>query len=661
MSLTVVKTGNQDGVKIAEMVRAYVGGRTDRDFQPYVADRIYAALNGMMPDEQRAKRAFKSDRRVAWELGRAAPRLPVEISTHSDLARFIEGRLDLLLRNAKWGALLVFATLMVFLNWRVAVWVGMGLVIAICGALVIMSIVGITLNLLTMFGLIVVIGLLVDDAIVVAENIQARYDRNGPALTAAITGTEEVFWPVVATVLTSIVAFLPLRFINGQIGDLIGALPVVVACALLFSLVESLLILPSHMGHSLLNRDRIKPGPLASILRRYEQWRDGIILGRVVPGYGSLLGKLIKYRYATIATCMAVLIASLGLVAGGRLDFTFLPSSDSETVIVDLRMPIGTSIARTDRVVKIIEAAAAAQPEVKSIGTVIGYQVDLEKGTTAGRGGHLAQMYIELKEIQSRKRESSQVIDSIRTHVGVISDVERIAYSEIQGGPGGTAITIIVSSDDDALTEVAVGRIKDMLAEYDGVRDIGDNSSLGQREVHLQLRPAAAGLDLTVADVAMQVRGSLFGLEPHVFSDRREDIKVRVRLDEQSRNSLYAIENMYILTPRGDRVPLGEVADVVEATAYSTINRIDRRRATTVTADTAPWANPERITAKIIPRLDQLKTDLPGITIELGGRHRTMAKAVAWRPSGHTEGKPAARLGPAARSAALERVRSMRR
>ena len=199
---------------------------------------------------------------------------------------------------------------------------------------------------------------------------------------------------------------------------------------------------------------------------------------------------------------------------------------------------MGTTIERKEEKEKGIEAAEETQKETKSVGAIIGYQVDLEKGTTAGRGGHLAQMYIELKEIQSRKRESSQVIDSIRTHVGVISDVERIAYSEIQGGPGGTAITIIVSSDDDALTEEAVGRIKHMLGEYDGVRDIGDNSSLGQREVHLQLKPTAAGLDLTVANVATQVRGSLFGLEPHVFSDRREDIKVRVRLDELSRNSL---------------------------------------------------------------------------------------------------------------------------
>ncbi|MHC4711634.1 MAG: efflux RND transporter permease subunit, partial [Planctomycetota bacterium] len=208
-----------------------------------------------------ARPPMRTLRKKAFELGVASPEpLPGSLSTHSDLARFIEGRLDLLMRNARWGALLVFATLLIFLNWRVALWVGIGLVIAISGTLVVMSAIGITLNLLTMFGLIVVLGLLVDDAIVVAENVQARHDRNEPALVAAVAGTEQVLWPVVATVMTTIVAFMPLRFVQGQIGDLIGALPVVVACALIFSLIESLLILPCHMGHSLLNRDKARPG-----------------------------------------------------------------------------------------------------------------------------------------------------------------------------------------------------------------------------------------------------------------------------------------------------------------------------------------------------------------------------------------------------------------
>ena len=274
VTLTVFKTGNQDAVRIAEMARAYVAGRRGDPFQARLVDRVYSLLNGSAPPEQRAAGALVSPRLRAYDLGRMCPEpLPGGLATHSDLARFIEGRLDLLLRNARWGAMLVFGTLLLFLNWRVAMWVGAGLVIALSGTLILMTVLGITLNLLTMFGLIVVLGLLVDDAIVVAENIQARHDRKEPSLVAAIKGTEQVFWPVVATVLTSIFAFLPLRFIQGQIGDLIGALPVVVACALALSLVESLLILPSHMGHSLLRRDRSRPGRIAGRIRRFETWR----------------------------------------------------------------------------------------------------------------------------------------------------------------------------------------------------------------------------------------------------------------------------------------------------------------------------------------------------------------------------------------------------
>ncbi len=635
VSLTVFKTGEQDAVEIAEMVRDYVAGRRGDSFNPRWSDRLFGVLNAFRPEDDKAKPGLRTLRRQAYELGLSAPEpLPGDVSTHSDLARFIEGRLDLLMRNARWGAMLVFLTLMVFLNWRVAFWVGVGLVIAVSGSLVVMSVMGITLNLLTMFGLIVVLGLLVDDAIVVAENVQARHDRNEPALLAATKGTEQVLWPVVATILTSIVAFMPLRFIEGQIGDLIGALPVVVACALAFSLVEALLILPSHMGHSLLHRDKAGEGRFTSILHRYERWRDRLILGKVVSAYARLMVVLLRFRYVTVAAGFGVLLMAAGLVAGGRLEFTFLPTSDSETIIADLRMPIGTSIERTDEISRRIEAAAANQPETKSVGTVIGYQADIERGTTAGLGGHLAQLYNELNPVEKRDRESSQVIDSIRAEVGVINDLERLRFSEIQGGPGGASITIVVNGEQQEQIEAVVGTIKAKLAEFAGVRDIADDSSLGQREVHVQLKPGAAGLDLTVADVATQVRGALYGLEPHVFSAQREDIKVRVRLDERSRGSLYAIENMYVITPAGQRVPLGEVADVVESTAYSSIHRVDRKRATTVTADTAPWANPEEIMAEMGPELEALKREYAGVDIDLGGRQREMKRAFGSLPLG---------------------------
>ena len=639
VSLTVFKTGDQDAVQIAEMVRAYVAGRRAEPFQPRWTDRLHDIANGSMPQERRATSALRTPRREAYELGASVPEaLPGELVTHSDLARFIEGRLDLLLRNARWGALLVFGTLLVFLNWRVALWVGMGLVVALSGTLVLMNVVGITLNLLTMFGLIVVLGLLVDDAIVVAENIQARHDRGEPSLVAAVRGAEQVFWPVVATVLTSIVAFMPRRFIRGQIGDLLGALPLVVACALALSLVESLLILPSHMGHSLLKRDKSRPGRLGTGIRRYEAARDGVILNRIVPGYARLLERLIRHRYVTVAAGLAVLIASLGMVFGDRIEFTFLPRSDTETIVVNLRMPVGTAIERTDAVVGRIEQAARDQPETKSVASIIGVQTDIESGQTSGRGGHLAQVYLELTAVEDRvrrgQRESTAVIAALRRATGELHEVERISYTEIQGGPGGADITVQVTGQEEAAIEEAVDRVKAMLGDFDGVYDIADDSSRGQREVQVSLKPGAAGLGLTVSEVAIQVRGALFGLEPHVFSAQREDIKVRVRLEEKARRSLYAIENMYLIMPDGRRIPLSEVAEVEESTSYSVIKRVDRRRAVSVTAQTAPGTRPEPILAGLSESFRDLEAAHPGLRVELAGRQREFKKAFDTLPLG---------------------------
>ena len=248
VSLTVFKVGEQDIVQIAEMVRAYVDGQNNK---PFVPSSLRERVVTNVPFQGLRNFLGPLPRFEAWKVGQNSQYpIPVgaSLTTDTDLARFVEGRLDLLMRNAKYGAILVFLTLLAFLNWRVAMWVGVGLVTAIAGTLMLMSWMDVTLNLLTMFGLIVVLGLLVDDAIVVAENIQARHDRGEPSIRAAVAGTDQVAWPVVATVMTSVVAFMPLTFIRGRIGDLLGALPWVVACALLMSLIESLVILPQPHG-----------------------------------------------------------------------------------------------------------------------------------------------------------------------------------------------------------------------------------------------------------------------------------------------------------------------------------------------------------------------------------------------------------------------------
>ena len=635
VSLTVFKVGDQDIVSMAEMARSYVEGRNGEPYRPRGFERAGAALRHLASGrDAEAESTGGSSRRRAWELGvHSTNPLPpgTQLATQSDLARFVEGRLALLGSNAFYGAILVFLTLLLFLNWRVAFWVGVGLTTVFAGTLVFMEMAGITLNLLTMFGLIVVLGLLVDDAIVVAENIQARHDQGEPSLPAAIKGAEQVSWPVVATVLTSIVAFLPLSFIKGSIGDLLGALPLVVTCALIMSLIESLLILPSHMGHSLAKRDKLRPNG-RSFVQRYEEWRDHLILEVVVPAYARLLALSLKFRYISLSIAIASLVIVIGMIGGGLVPYTFLTSEDSETIIVDIRMPIGTPTARTEAVVARFEEAAAAQPETLSISAIIGERSDIDTGQTSAASTHLAQMFIELLPTEQRDRESARVVAAIRNHVGVVEEAERIAFSEITGGPGGPDITIRVRGNDEFQMREAIERIKAMLRGFDKVYDIADDESLGQRELQFTVRPEGAALGFTGSNIANQVRGVIFGLDAHTFAAEQEDIDVRIRLDEATRGNIHAIEQLWVISPQGRPVPLVEIADMVETTGYTSIRRIDRQRAITVTADTDPDSSPEDIVRDL--NLDELRASFPRLSIELGGRQEQQADAFATLPIG---------------------------
>jgi multidrug efflux pump subunit AcrB len=628
-SLTVFKTGRQDAVDMAQMVRAYADGRTGKPFQVEWRDRVFHAIGGGGSPDQRPR----SKRQLAYDLGASSPDpLPAQLATHSDLARFIEGRLDLLTENAFQGAVLIFLTILLAMNLRAAWWVMTGLVTAICGTLILMFAFDVTLNLLTMFGLLITLGMLEDDAIVVSENIIARHERGEPPIVAAIKGAEQVFWPVIGTVLTTIVAFLPLMLVKGRLGDLLGALPWVVMFSLLVSVVETMTSLPSHMAHSLEKRAARAPGRIARLFRRFESWRDRTIIARLIEGYSRFLALSMEYRYVSTAIAIAVLIASLGLVAGGRVEFTFLPESDAETIVIDVRMPVGTALTETDAVVRKIENAATSQPEAKSLSAIIGRRVDVESGVAEGSMSHVAQLYIELQPVESRSRDSAAITDSMRSQLGVIEAAESIRFSEISGGPGGADITIRVTGDAIEAIEPVVRELKAALGEFEGVHDIADDASIGQRELQVTLKPGAAALGFSVTDVARQVRGALYGLEPHIYSAHREDIYVRVRLEESSRRTLSSIQDMWVTGADGRQVPLAEIALLEEARSYSTIRRIDRERAVTVTADTAEQTNPEEVVAELMPTIHRLREAHRDLKIELAGRQQDLADAFASLP-----------------------------
>ncbi|MEM1330799.1 MAG: efflux RND transporter permease subunit [Planctomycetota bacterium] len=630
VSLTIYKVGEEDAVSMAELVKAYVAGRQGKDFVPTTLERFKGLLKPPGADGP------VSDRERAYRLGlsRETPP-PGELILTTDLARFIVGRLELLTRNAAMGGVLVFVTLLLLLNWRVSFWVAAGLVISLMGTLAVMHFAGVTLNLLTMFGLIIVLGILVDDAIVVAENITARHEQGLDNVEAGIKGANQVAWPVVATVMTTIVAFLPLSMIGGRIGDMLAALPVVVICALSVSLVECLLILPSHMAESLKKNDeRADAGFLARVEAKYDRARDGLFTKIIIPGYGHVIEKLLKHRYLAVVGAIALVIISLGMPLGGRLKFEFLGSADAETVNVELRMPVGTPASVTDRFVERIELAALEQDEVQSIFAQTGAIGSLE-GEGESVSPHLGQVILELKPVEQRELPADQVILAIRDRLGELPGVKSLSFQEAQGGPGGAPINLAVTGDDPDLLIRLADEMKGILAQYPGVFDIADNADRGQPELRIELREGASELGFTTASLAQQVRGAVLGLESFTFAGDREDVDVRVIYPEHVRRSLAAVETMYVIAPNGEPVPLSEVARVYEASGYATVRRLDGHRSIEVRADVDKnVANAQEVLSTVMPEFRELVGQYPGVRIVPRGQQQNLAESFASLPVG---------------------------
>lgn len=638
VSITVFKKGNQDIVKMAEMVKAYVKGRRGESLELTLGERLGSAMQ--RPGTDKAPSARVQAYRLGLERGP-----PVgEISTTTDLSRFVVGRLDLLTRNALWGGMLVFVTLVLLLNWRVSFWVAVGLVVSLLGTLVVMRISGITLNLLTMFGLIVVLGILVDDAIVVAENITAKHEEGMSPKDAAIAGTEQVGWPVVATVLTTVFAFLPLALIQGNIGDFMEVLPIVVACALLMSLVESLFILPSHMAHSLKSIDKKERGRLAAPLvrfeARYDRARDALFTRLIIPGYAKMLRYSLRYRYLSLMVAVSMVLVSVSWVVGGRLQFIFFEVDDSETVNVELRMPVGTPMEETDRYVRLIEEVAARQPEVMTTFAQSGEIGDLSGGSGGASTGNVGQVILELMVVEERTRlnlrSSSEVMVAIRKELGPLPGIKSLRLEGVSGGPGGPALSFTVVGQDQSKIDVATERIQHRLGEFVGVYDISTNVDAGQREIRFTLRDGARELGFTRANLGRQIQAAVFGLEAFTFAGFREDVDIRVIAPERVRRSLEGIEQMYVLTPTGVPVQIGEVATIEQGESYATVRRLDRMRAVTVTADVdrATGANPESIATEMQPFLQRVVAETPGVRVLERGRQKDVAESMSTLPLG---------------------------
>ncbi len=527
----------------------------------------------------------------------------------ADTSRLIQDRLDLLLRNGRVGLLLVFISLWIFLNIRLSFWVAMGIPISLLASLGFLSFSGGTLNMLTMFAFIMVLGILVDDAIVVAENIYSHMERGKNRVQAAIDGCYEVVLPVIATVVTSIVAFIPLLMMEGTVGKFMAVLPAAIIAALIASLIESLFILPAHLGHW------VRPPKRGGFPSRVRNNIDRAVNWLIHRFYAPILSFCLSARYLVIAVALVVFTVTVGLAVSGHVRFLFFPKLDSDWVEARLLFPQGTPIQQTRLAAKRIEQAAMAldedfrsktgEPIVRHVFAMLGEQI--EQGERRGRiagGSHIAQLIVELLPSEARGISAGEITNHWREKTGEIADIISLTFGA--GGarpPGGKPIDVQFYGDDIEVLRRATNEFKRELRKYPGLHDIQDNFRPGKLEFQTSLKSQARVLGVNLDDLARQLRASFFGLQVLRLQRGREDVKVKLRYPPEERRSLEDIMNMRVRTSSGAEIPFHEVAEVKMVQGLDEIKRAARRRVVNVTADIdSERANPTEI-------LSDLKTN----------------------------------------------------
>ena len=557
----------------------------------------------------------------------------IALAYWQDLSDMVQGRIDLLLKNGFQGIVLVFIVLALFLNLRLAFWVASGIPIAFMGAFLVLEYLGASINMLSLFGFIMTLGILVDDAIIVGENIFSHYSMGKSSKQAVIDGLSEVGGPVVMAVTTTIVAFTPLMHIAGIMGKFIAIMPQTVIAILVISLFEALIILPAHLDHALGGSAARGPGVFAwhEVLRG----RVDRLLGRFIQMiYLPVLAWAVENRYFTLSLGMGVLIMSMGLVVGDHVPFVFFPKGDSDWIIAEISYPLGTPFETTEDSVKRLEAAASALNDRFKDSIETGEDLLVNTFALVGviprrdwkpgqAGGHCGEVWIEIQGSEQRPDlPVTRVISEWRDRVGTIAGVETLTFASLEGGPGGNPIEIQLSGDDFNTLRVAADALKDEIATYPGTFDITDDFKPGKMEKRLRIKAGARSLGITAADIARQTRQAFYGDEVLRVQRGRDDIKVMVRYSRAEREMESTIDEMRIRTRDNREIPLFEVAEIEEKQGYSVVHRTDRRRVITVISDLdEARANAGKIVESLKKGfLVDLVERHPGIAFDLEGQ-----------------------------------------
>lgn len=514
----------------------------------------------------------------------------VQLSILSDASITLNQRTQLLAENAAIGMLLVLVFLSIFLNTRLAFWVAAGLPISFLGMFIFATFFNVTINVLSLFGMIIVIGILVDDGIVIAENIYEHYERGKSKVDAAIDGTLEVLPPIVSAIITTLLAFSTFLFLDSRIGEFFGEVSIIVILTLTVSLVEALIILPAHLAHSKALEKQKKGVPKKGIalvfskLRDINKYGDAFINFLKNRLYMPALTFGIKYKFLTAAFFIGLLLLTTGSISGGIIRTTFFPNIASDRVSIQLKMEEGTNVALTDSILTFIEEKAWEVNEVFTKEQGTGEQVFENVIKRIGPGSANGGLSINLLPGESRLSSSTDITNAIRDAVGPIYGTESLTFGS-GGNFGGSPVSVSLLGNKIAELKGAKDELKEAMRNNPTLKDVSDNDPKGIKEIKIKLRESAFPLGFNTQNVMAQVRSAFFGSQAQRFQRGQDEIKVWVRYDLQNRSSINNLDEMKIRTPAGDLVPFREIATYTIERGEVAINHLDGRREIQISAD----------------------------------------------------------------------------
>ena len=585
---------------------------------------------------------------------RAALPEGVSLTVWDDDSKYLGDRIQMMLSNALMGFVLVIVLLAIFLKFRVAVWVAVGLPVSIAGGIALMPAIGIDINILSVFAFIMALGILVDDAIVTGENIYTHLERNpDDPMKAAIDGTHEVATPVVFGVLTTIAAFVPFQLIGGNSKIMAVSIGGVMMASLIFSLVESKLVLPSHLAHaSGMNkppRNRLSKG-----WARFQSQVAERLKSFVENVYGPAVRTCVEWRYLTLASSLGIFIIAVGVVVSGHVKSTMMPAMERDSVAASLEMPLGTPTVETADAVARLEAAAfelqreleeQRRPDepvmVENRLVMVGDQRSFgpdQRRSSSGQS-HLGQVDLRLSASERRSVRAPDIADRWRELTGTIPGVEKLTFSGVFRHFG-DPIDVELRAEDIGMLREAAEQLRGELARYPGVHDIRDSYVEGKQELQLAIKPSAEALGLSLEDLGRQVRQAFYGAEAQRIQRGRDEVKVMIRYPESQRRSLADVQNMRIRLPDGTAVPFAAVADATLERGPASIRRVDRQRRLRVTADVyEEKANTAEIAQEIeTVMMPALLQDYPGLSWGFRGEREEQAEAMGGLARGFVVG-----------------------